>query len=500
MLHSNSPKPLLQVYPLDRAALALMAVLTGFTVLLLLTGDITTPKVRDFSWQNRQVGATDTAFLLTFNRPMDHSSVEKNLQIDPPLPGRMSWSGRRMAYTLNHPAPYGINYTVQLRGAYDRFLTGQQSQSQPFTGTFQSRDRAFVYQGVENNEKGRLVLYNLTRQQKTILTPANLTVMDFKLYPKGDRILFSAVDSLNPQPGLINQKLYTITTGINPFSPDDSSAGGATAGQLTLILDANDYQNLKFDLSSDGSTIVIKRISRKNPGSDGGIWVIRSGESPQEISTQASGDFLITPDGSSLAIAQGQGLALLPLCQQTSCTSTDSLEFLPKFGMVLNFSATGQAAAMVKFNTDYTRSIFWVNSQGQERELIRFQGTILKAQFDPTNKWLYCLLTQLVPGTVYQEQPQLVVINLSTGKATILNSTPLELQQDTQSDLAPDGLAILYDQAVTQTVNGKASPVNKLTSKIFLLPVTPSTDAQINPQPEMAIELPFRGFHPAWLP
>jgi hypothetical protein len=152
--------------------------------------------------------------------------------------------------------------------------------------------------------------------------------------------------------------------------------------------------------------------------------VIRSGESPQEIPTQASGDFLITPDGSSLAIAQGQGLALLPLCQQTSCTSTDSLEFLPKFGMVLNFSATGQAAAMVKFNTDYTRSIFWVNSQGQERELIRFQGTILKAQFDPTNKWLYCLLTQLVPGTVYQEQPQLVVINLSTGKATILNSTP----------------------------------------------------------------------------
>lgn len=115
------------------------------------------------------------------------------------------------------------------------------------------------------------------------------------------------MDSPNPQSGLINQKLYTITTGINPFSPDDSSAVGAASGQLTLILDANDYQNLKFDLSSDGSTIVIKRISRKKPGTDGGIWVIRSGESPQEIPTQASGDFLITPDGSSLAIAQGRG-------------------------------------------------------------------------------------------------------------------------------------------------------------------------------------------------
>jgi hypothetical protein len=54
---------------------------------------------------------------------------------------------------------------------------------------------------VENNEKGRLVLYNLTRQQKTILTPANLTVMDFKLYPKGIEFCFLPWIPLIPNQG-----------------------------------------------------------------------------------------------------------------------------------------------------------------------------------------------------------------------------------------------------------------------------------------------------------
>ncbi len=45
--------------------------------------------------------------VLTFDRPMDHASVEKNLVIDPPLPGKLSWAGRRLAYTLTSPIPYG---------------------------------------------------------------------------------------------------------------------------------------------------------------------------------------------------------------------------------------------------------------------------------------------------------------------------------------------------------------------------------------------------------
>src|SRR6476646_465548 len=186
------PKPFPQ--PLDRVAIALMVGLAVLIGLLLWNGDRSAPRVREFNWQNKQIGAEDTAFILTFSRPMEHASVEANLKLEPSLLGKISWAGRRMAYTLTTPAPYGTKYQVQLQDAQDRFTAEGKNRAviQPFLGQFRTRDRAFAYIGVEGEEEGRLILYNLTQQQKRVLTSKNLVVMDFQTYPEGDRILFSA--------------------------------------------------------------------------------------------------------------------------------------------------------------------------------------------------------------------------------------------------------------------------------------------------------------------
>lgn len=128
---------------------------------------------------------------------------------------------------------------------------------------------------------------------------------------------------------------------------------------------------------------------------------------------QPGGDFLITPDSDSLAIAQGQGLAILPLQPDAI-----PLNFLPKFGMVLAFSRDGSLAAMVKFNTDSTRSLFLVTNQGVQKELLRTTGSIFAAQFDPAKQVLYTLLSELIPGETYQEKPYLAAIDLKTSKLT----------------------------------------------------------------------------------
>ncbi|MEW6497303.1 MAG: hypothetical protein AB1589_33090, partial [Cyanobacteriota bacterium] len=83
-----------------------MLVLSLLISILLWGGDRTSPYVRDFSWQDKPVGAADSFFILTFSRPMNQTSVEANLQIQPPLPGLISWAGRRLVYTLTNPAPY----------------------------------------------------------------------------------------------------------------------------------------------------------------------------------------------------------------------------------------------------------------------------------------------------------------------------------------------------------------------------------------------------------
>lgn len=479
--------------PLDRVAISLILGLSVLIGLLLWSGDHTAPRVRDFSWQDKQVGAEDVAFTLTFNRPMDQASVQANLRIEPPLAGKISWAGRQMAYTLTEAAPYGTTFRVRLEEAQGRLL-GNRSQAdvQPFLGHFTTRDRAFVCLGAEGADAGRLILYNLTRQQKKVLTPPELAVGEFEPYPQGDRILFSATERATRTH---DPKLYTVSTGIRPNSPSQRQLSPAPAGKIQEILGNRDFQILKFDLSPDGQTLVVQRSDRRNLAQSA-LWLLQ-GSSVQLLDNQPGGDFLITPDSNALVIAQGQGLAVLPLDPQRA---SQPLDFLPKFGTVLNFARDGAAAAMVKFNTDYTRSLFLV-TPGKQRELLRTTGSILSAQFDPFKQTLYCLLTQLLPGSDYQERPYVAAIDLRTTKLNPLVVLPI--QRDVQVSLAPDGTALLFDQTASTNQPDpralKTPGATTPTTSLWLLPVLPSPTlgARAPLQPEA---LPLSGFHPVWLP
>jgi hypothetical protein len=489
---------------IDRVALGVMLLLSLLIAILLLSGDRTTPRVRNFSWQDKQVGAADTSFILTFSRPMNHASVESGLQINPPIPGKISWAGRRMAYTPLSPAPYGNQYQVQLKGAKDLFSSrqGEGRAMQPFSSSFRTRDRAFAYLGVAGPELGRLILYNLTSGQKTILTPVDLVVMDFKPYPEGDRILFAASERQSQEKGLLNQQLYTVTTGLFFQSPEQPSS--ESAGRVDLVLDSKDYQNLKFDLSADGKTIVVQRLNRRKPA-DFGVWILQPNAKPRPLGNQPGGDFLIAADSASLAISQGEGVAILPLKP-----AEKPLDFLPKFGMVLSFARDNSAAAMVKFNTDPnnpTRSLFLVSNQEPERELLRTPGSILSCEFAPKKDVLYCLLTELIKGEDYREDPFLVAIDLNAAKEKTQLKWKVDLKapnlRDIQMSLSPDGLALLFDQLVTQpptatdtlrTNGGQAIA----TGILWLLPLTDTTTSNTSAQLQPEQLLP--GFHPRWLP
>lgn len=497
--------------PLDRVALLTMLVLMGLIGLLLLQGGHTSPRVRDFSWQGADVGGADTAFMLTFSRPMNLQSVEENLRIVPPLPGQISWAGRRMAYTLDYPAPYGTAYAIELRDAYDYFSQPEDNRPiQPFASQFRTRDRAFVYLGVKGQEEGRLVLENLTRREHKILTPADLVVMDFEPYPDGDRILFSASTRTAVDQSLLDQQLYTVTTGINPQPPTsilktgDRSRSTSTpqpAGVVTLVLDDKTYQNLKFDLSPDGKKIVVARVNRQKPDTDYGLWLIQPDAPPQSLSFGAGGDFLIAPDNNSIALSQGQGLSILPLE-----SSAEPLDFLAKFGVILSFSNDGAAAAAVQFAAEPNnpqRVLYLVTNQGTEKKLLTTDGSILMAQFDPMRRTLYCLVTRRLPGDFFVEQPYLVAIDLNTGQPTELLKLPV--LREIQFSLSPDGLGLLFDQTVAaapdQSVDGmvrsrSGTPV--VDSQLWLLPLPQNELGK--PLPTQPQPLLLSGLRPRWLP
>lgn len=497
--------------PIDRIALGLIFFLALLIVLLVGNGDHSIPKVRDFSWQNRQIGAEDTAFILTFSRPMNQASVESSLRIDPPLPGKFSWAGRRMAFTPLRPVSYGLEYKLKLEGARDQtaaldYYSGKKSTNtiEPFIGNFQSRDRAFVYIGVTGEETGRLILFNLTQNKKTILTPPDLLVTESRSYPNADKILFTAIpQSIQNQKGT-NQQLYTVTTGIYFPTANEPTKPPAPAGSLQLVLDNQDYNILKFDLSADGKTIVVQRINRKIPA-DFGLWLIpdNSNATPstqssmRRLDKSASGEFKITPDSGSIAILQGQGVGISALN-----SGAQSWEFLPKFGRVMDFSKDGTGAAMVKFNTNYTRTLFHVTNQGKEQQLIETPGSIVDCQYSPQGETLYCLLTELIEGEKYQEKPYLAILDVKSSKVRPLLMFPD--QRNMQMSLSTDGEALLFDSLVTSPPKSDLALRTKdgqeiTTGRLWILPLAKIKVDQpdILPQPE---QLSLDGYHPIWLP
>jgi hypothetical protein len=441
---------------------------------------------------------------------MDHASVEQNLQIDPPLPkpGKISWAGRRMAYTLDNPVPYGKTFQLKLDKARDRFSRADdaRTQMQPFIGQFRTRDQAFVYLGVTGEEAGKLILANLTQKQQQVLTPDSLVVMDFKPYADGTRILFSATDRASQSKSILDQQLYTVTTGMNataatlPGEKPEAAQPNRPAGQVELVLDSKDYQNLKFDLSPDGKTIAVQRVNRNDPG-DYGLWILQANKPPQKVKTESGGNFLIAPDSESLAMAQGQGMAILPLA-----VDAQTLDFLPKYGVILSFARDGSAAAMVKFNADPnnpTRSLVVVTNQGTETEVLKTDGSILEAIFDPAKQTLYTLYTKRLPGEVYQEQPYLAAINLKANK--LFNLLRLPIQRDIQISLAPDGLGLLFDQVSSNNQadsadagvirNQEGKPITG--SKLWFLPLPQDKDGL--PLPTEPQPLEINGLRPHWL-
>jgi dipeptidyl aminopeptidase/acylaminoacyl peptidase len=470
--------------PLDRAALTLLLALIAIISGLILGGGHSAPRVSHFNWEDKTISAADIAFTLSFSRPMDQTSVEEHLKIAPDLPGKISWAGRRMAYTLALPIEYGKRFKLDVEGAKER--SSAHRILQPFSSEFSSRDRAFAYIGADSDQAGRLVLVNMTLDDRQVLTPPNFQVIDFRPYPDREKILFAATERSSKPQGIAEQKLYTVTTGF----------GSQPRGQVELVLDNQDYQNLKFDLSQDGEVIVVQRVNRRNTN-EFGPWILRANGSLEPLKTeQPGGDFLITPDSSALAIAQGQGMAILPL--QTSATP---LSFLPKFGMVLGFSRDGSTAAMLKFNTDFTRSLFLVTNQGIQKEVLKTTGSIRSAVFDPSQSILFCLLTKLLPGETYQEQPFLAAIDLKTAlkdpSQAFYPLLQLPQQREIQVSLAPDGRAILFDQTSQDPNNANTDQTSLANSRLWILPTENLLAGDWTPSPPIDV-LP--GLHPRWLP
>ncbi|PSF37291.1 hypothetical protein C7H19_11275 [Aphanothece hegewaldii CCALA 016] len=481
----------------DLAVILTVIALCTAIALILWHGDPTNLQVNHFSWAGEKIGVQDRYFTLGFNRPVERKSVEENLVIEPPLPGTMSWRGNRLFYTLTELPFYDTQYKVQLVGAKERF---SENKLNFFNGVFYTHDRVFAYIGLQGTERGKLILCQLkpakdkfTIVKKTVLTPSDLVVTNFRIYPEGNKILFSAFDPYSGGLEVPRQQLFTVTTGINFKTTEEITP----SGRIKKLLDAQTYQNLKFDLSSNGKTIVVQRVNYNNPA-DAGLWIILENGELRPLGIRGD-EFLISPNGQKVAVSQPGGVAILPLTPDGGAP-----QFLPGYEKILDFNQNGTEKVIVKVNPDYSRSLYLINDANELRGLFRTTNSVLGCQFEPRQeKTLYCLKTDLVIGedNRIKEEPYLTIVDIATGQDLPLLALPN--YQDVQMSLSPDGVALLFDQVVAVPMRENNDLMSRegqaiANGQLWILSLPQTVNFNITPK-IISQEL-NAGFKPRWFP
>ncbi|TVQ58950.1 MAG: hypothetical protein EA366_05705 [Spirulina sp. DLM2.Bin59] len=467
-----------------------IGLLTVPLVALLILGDRSRPQITNFSWENLIIGAQHDYFFLDFNRPMD-GAVLDNLTITPPLPGKGAMVGQRLAYTLEDIPSYGREYQITIEDGAElpRSRRHAARPLTPFSATVKTRDRLLAYIGVEGEEEGRLVISNLTREKKEILTPPDLVVTNFQVTGGGDRILFFAFAKGNPD-GFNAQELYRTTTAPDRLTEDDPPPG-----QIRRLLDAQTYQNLQFDLAPGNDAVVIERVNRQNPN-DAGLWLLTPNGDLRPLGIQGN-RFRISPDGQVVAVRDGQantnrsGVTILPL----TSTATKR-EFLPAHEDLLAFSPRDyREKIMVKRRDQRQRSLVVINAEGRERELITTTGLILDCHFEPRQAvLLYCLQAERLDPQQTEITPFVTLINVQNGREVPLVALTNDL--NVRMAMAPDGRYLAFDQVI-ESANDSRRQIPPGT--VWILPLPDFIEGASLPD-LVPPERYAAGLDPQWIP
>ncbi|BFM39589.1 hypothetical protein [Synechocystis sp. LKSZ1] len=494
----HPPKAMLAVLgPFDRIVGVTALVLAVVLVLLLWRTNSVELRVVKYSWQGQQIGTQDRVLSFHLNQPLVSEQSASVFKIEPPLAGQLSGQGRHWFYTLSELPRYGTSYQVTLEASSAQAKIPQLSSLVTLLNT---HNRALVYIGISPEEQGRLILLDITnpqKPQKLILTPKDLRVREFQIYPQGDRILFTAYDPNQRRPSL---QVFTVTTGIH-YQTQDASV---LPGKIERILEDDNYDNFSLALARHGKMLVWQRTNRDNIA-DSSLWAWPLGESPRPLGLR-SDDFILSADGQWLALAQEGGVSLFPLVQGLGDT-----QFLAGYSHPLAFLNAKNEVLLSQLQADNRYRLmllpFTANSKAAPAPphiVVQAKYPVLDCQFEPRqSNILYCLKQDFVQrdNGQPQEEPFLAIVNQQTQSLRPLLALPN--YPDVSMSVAPDGLALLFDQVATVapsrnsdllTPSGQAITDGRIW--LLALPDNISTGLpnEILPQ-ELAV-----GFAPQWMP
>jgi len=448
-MFSRLRKKLNDAFHLRFALIALGLVL--LTAGMLIGGDQTYPQVRSFNHQHAAIGPRQVQLVIAFSRPMNRASVEENFQITPPVEGRFSWIGRRMAYTLDEPLPRETAYEVRIsQSAIDQF---GRPLKREFVANFQTLPARFAYLSDVGSGHQQLWLYELESGQTRPITPDPLRVTRFQPHPDGQRIFFMATreDALGESFYLSDQQaLYVVDLKTE---------------EITLLAGTEGLVNHDFSISRDGAVIGINRASLTASGQifSRDIWWKVDGEKKWEQFWKPGlgvGDFHLAPDGITILVASPEGYLLLPLIDE----SGRDPQYVGQFWDTYGFSPTGRRI-LFEENSDFGLTVYynhWVllHESGERLVIGENLGNLAFPKLDDEEQHLYFSGLPIAWERAGRLQYQLYQHHLEEETRTVIGETSdFSIEA---FDLLPDRALIVAEHHPVDSPDNRGPEVRKI--------------------------------------
>ncbi len=236
---------------------------------------IASPRVVGFSPSSDSLHISSLAPVrIQFSLPMDPTSVERHLSIDPRTPGRIEWERQTLIFSALEPWPAGEQVTVRLAfgAASERILPIWRS----YSWTFQVTQPRLAYLSPAG-ESSRLYAAQIDDRVPLPLTEEGINVVDFAVSPTGETIAYAALR----QDGGSELRLLELSTGE----------------EHTLHTCLEGFRCQAPALSPDGESLAFERVGShvgeggREISSEKGVWMLRL-EEPGRVIPMGSPDHI----------------------------------------------------------------------------------------------------------------------------------------------------------------------------------------------------------------
>lgn len=365
---------------MDKTFEKIVAVIIGILILLIagiaVLEDWSGPKVNSVNMpdfvENNQAGIK-----IEFSELMNRKSVESNLKIEPALPFKFYWQGKKLILNPMEAWQTAMNYKLIIPNLVED-ERGRKI-SADYVKEFQTPKTEVIYIGTDGEEKNRIIIRDLDGGKVKEYLDGNLLIKKFLINQKDQELILLAKDLKSS----VNFEIFSLNL---------------QSGELKNLFVADNYQNIDINFSRTSEYLMVGRIQVDNGQyiSKNQLWLSRKENGKWEDLLKINGAYgakgIFSPnDAYVIAMDEQENFQLIDLKDLNA-----EKQFIGKFKKAWDFHPSKALILLDKFvdQLSLKSQLILFDGNGQMEVLNLPTGVVSLAKFSNDGKYIWIFLNE----------------------------------------------------------------------------------------------------------